>query len=227
MSAAKAKKAPVNAFEQAKKSPKQSLKEATTRYVDLPVANYNEVDFAIKELTTLQKSTLRPPLEALAREQFVDTWANKHQPDANFKGRQGTAITSVECRKRSSASGLKDEEIEILNQNGVPSKNVDVYSFDPELAATNPELMQKIGEFLGTLNLPEGFVNCKNRTIVTDETLRVAAAKNDPDTIRTLLPIVTTTAFKPTALGEGDKGLKGLLGKVIEWATKAGETEVA
>lgn len=225
---ATAKKAPVNAF--AKASPKAQLKEAfkNVSHADVPgLAQYNLLDFAIKELTSLLK-VKKVPLVSQIVSKATDFVAEKHRlakGAANFKAKEGHAEASMEARKRSTNSPLKPEEKEILEQNNIRFLTVpDTFSFNPELAAKYSDAMQKIGEFIGSLNLPDEFIEIiPGKDVVSDESLEDVAKVNDPETIATLLPIVITPSVKPTATDDTPEDrltLAKALTKVLEMVTE-------
>jgi hypothetical protein len=232
---ATAKKAPVNAFLRA--SPKAQLKDSlkNVSHKDVPgLAAYATVDFTIKELTALLK-VKKVPLLVQANQKFLDFVSEKHKlvkGAANFKGKEGKAEASFEARKRGTNSPLKPEEKEHLELQNIRFLTVPpTFAFNAEMAAKYPQAMEKIGQFIGSLNLPDDFVEVlPGKDVVSDESLEDVAKLNDPAAIAALLPVVLTPAIKPTATDDDVEDrltLAKALTRVLEMVTENHKANVA
>jgi hypothetical protein len=137
----------------------------------------------------------------VARGQEIGT-----QPD-NFHAEEGAATASVQLKKRSSASGLSEIEIEQAKKAGIP---LEVVADRPETYIFNPEHLDwltkngaSVSKALVKLGAPSDviqFQEASTKTVTTDESLGVLFTKSEK-VIRELLPVVGTLAVKPTYAG--------------------------
>jgi len=120
----------------------------------------------------------------------------------SFKGVDGMATWSVEMRKRSTASALNADEVELLEKMGLkPFTQVvttEMFGINPIYAA-NEELMNKVSKALEKI-VPEDFIVLQAGVTkqVVDDALCDAAFKMPAGEDRaTALRMVTTMALKP------------------------------
>lgn len=183
--------------------------------------NYAALDALEKAVKTL-KETARATVNTASKEIFVDAGTKINAKPENFKGKEGNATASIELKKRSSASGLSDIEIEQLAKAGIPTEEVadrdETYIFNPahlEWLAKNGAAVSKA---LIKLGAPADIIQLQEaskKTVTTTESLDVLFTK-PAKIVNELLTIVGTIAIKPS-FEDQDKAfdlVRKLAGKV-------------
>jgi hypothetical protein len=208
-------------------APKKSTKKATKAEVKIKgLEVYAALDAAYKTIEAL-KVEARENINAQIQAYFVGEGAALKAQPANFRGVDADASASCELRKRSSRSFLNDQEVQLLAEAGIPVEEV---QDKPETFIINPAylsdtvLMNKIGTLLGSVKgIPADFIQkqeAKKSTVVTDESL-IALFKKQEAEIETLLPVITTTAVKPTlAKDKTAEALRLVAEKIAEAANE-------
>lgn len=175
-----------------------SSKKGKAEVLMTGLKDYAEIDALVKALTALQK-TMGGELKEFAADEFMEMTANiGHRPD-NFKGVEGIASASMELRKRSSASPLTEEEINLLVAAGLTvEKKVSVnklFGINPKFAE-DQVLLARVEKALTGI-VPEDFIVVQDErftSTVSDETIDQAfRVKNMP---RKLFDTVSTLAIK-------------------------------
>jgi hypothetical protein len=189
---------------------------------------YAALDAAYKTIEALKVSA-RENIDSQIRAYFVEKGVALGAQPANFRGIDSDASASCELRKRSSRSVLNEQEIQILEEAGIP---VDEITDKPETFIINPayladtELMTKIGEILGAVEgIPADFMQkqeAKKSSIVNDESLVTLFKKGEKE-IGELLPILTTTAVKPTLAADKTAEALKLVAEKIKAAADEAE----
>lgn len=162
-----------------------------------------EVDALIDALSAL-KTTLAAEVKSAAFEHFISV-ADGKRPD-NFRGVEGIASASIELRKRSTTSPLGEAELALLAEHDIPAEKLvatqKMFGIDPKYTG-DTALLDVVSAALEG-KVPEDFIVVqeeRSKTVVTDETLRVAFSKN----VRDVIAAVTVLAIKPK-LDETDLG---------------------
>lgn len=170
------------------------------------IERHAAIDAAIKALQgMLEVEAERIKTEATGI--FIEEGLKINRKPDNFKAVEGNATTSVELRKRSTASVLKPEEQVILTENKVPFERevVTAEAFLINPAYTNDmALLAKVEEALAGVDLPADFLmkqEEKTRAVVTDDSLEAVFKKSAEDA-EMLLPLVATLALKPKIDGD-------------------------
>lgn len=186
----------MNLFEKAKsnpvvKSPKSALTEASVSMQKFePYAFADALGKAIDSLKTSMKA-------ALHEQMYAKYMVNKGE---TFKGEEKTAKGTFMLNKRSSTSGLKEVEIELLEDSGISMQRIEGdFKFNPTYMG-DPAIQKKISDAFKKAGLPDDIVQfdaSKARTITTEDSINEVFKLNDPDTIRALLPIVGVPTIKP------------------------------
>jgi len=189
---------------------------------------YAALDAAYKTIEALKVSA-RENIDSQIRAYFVEKGATLGAQPANFRGVDSDASASCELRKRSSRSVLNEQEIQILAEAGIPVEEV---QDKPETFIINPaylsdtELMTKIGEILGSVEgIPFDFMQkqeAKKSSVVNDESLVTLFKKGEKE-IGELLPILTTTAVKPTLAADKTAEALKLVAEKIKAAADEAE----
>lgn len=187
-----------------------SSKKKEARHVEINgLETLAAIDAVIKSLSALKETVELDVKEQMLSEFITDGVAIKRRPE-NFKGIDGMAVASCQLKARSSASGLNDAEIAVLDDAGIS------YETTEQVASTfviNPAykddqaLLSTIEKKLKTIKgLPEDFIllqEGKSKVVITDNSIDEVFASADAGKIRRLLPVVSTMAVRPT-LDEGD-----------------------
>jgi hypothetical protein len=205
-----------------KKSAKKGAK-AEVQIAGLEV--YAALDAAYKTIEALKVSA-RENIDAQIQAYFVREGAALKAQPANFRGIDSDASASCELRKRSSRSFLNEQEVQLLGEAGIPFETI---QDKPETFIINPTyladttLMNKVGEVLGTVKgIPIDFIQkqeAKTTTVVSDESLAALFQKTLAD-IETLLPVLATTAVKPTLAADKTAEALRLVAEKIAESTK-------
>jgi hypothetical protein len=182
------------------KAPAKSAKKNDKVEVAIPgLKNVAELDALIKSLTTI-KATFEEQVKTDAMKYFTkEAVANGKQPE-NFRGTDDTASASVELRKRSTASALSDDEVELLSSFGITTEKKvtvnELYGINPAYAGDSA-LLEKVSKAISKF-VPADFIvkqEERSSTVVTDTTME-QVFKN-PKAIKTVLSTVTLIAIKP------------------------------
>ncbi len=197
-------------------------KKATAPAIDIEgLENYAALDALEKAVKTL-KETARAAVNTAAKDVFVDAGTKINAKPENFKGKEGNATASIELKKRSSASGLSDIEIEQLAKAGIPTEEVadrdETYIFNiahldwlAKNGAAVSKALVKLGAPADIIQLQEA----SKKTVTTTESLDVLFTK-PAKIVNELLTIVGTIAIKPS-FEDQDKAfdlVRKLAGKV-------------
>jgi hypothetical protein len=164
---------------------------------------YAALDAAYKTIEALKVSA-RENIDAQIRAYFVREGASLSAQPANFRGIDSDASASCELRKRSSRSVLNEQEVQILEEAGIPFEEIqdkpETYIINPAYLA-DTELMAKVGEVIASVpGMPFDFIQkqeAKKSTVVIDESL-VSLFHKEAAEIEALLPLLTVTTVKPT-----------------------------
>lgn len=155
-----------------------------------------ELDALIKSLTAIH-ATASANIKTAAMDKFIER-ANGKRPES-FRGIDGSASASVECRKRGTNSPLNDEQVALLLANGlVAEKSISVnkmFGINP-IYAEDTKLLEQVETALSDI-VPEDFIVVqeeKFKHVVTDAVMDKAFKDNAP---RAVLEIVSTLALKP------------------------------
>ena len=127
------------------------------------------------------KTSLNDTLKQAVREIFIARCADGNT--ANFKGIEENAEGSIQLRKRSGASPLTAEEMELLDANEIPYEKeetvVGTFVINPEYLE-DEKLMEKAAKALSKAGLPEDFIMAQEsrfKYVVTDETIQTIHKK--------------------------------------------------
>jgi hypothetical protein len=154
------------------------------------------LDALIKQATAMQ-TTLKSQVTEVGFEKFVGM-AGGTRP-SSFEGVDGEATASIEVRKRSTASALTKEELEVLSSAKITAKE---QIKTPHLFAINPafasdqKLLEKVEKALEKI-VPKNFIVEQEEvktSVVTDEMLDDAFSNKASEEV---LRILTTMAVKP------------------------------
>lgn len=174
---------------------KPSKKTAENVQID-GLKDLAEVDALIKSLGAIREQ-LDQDVKAAGFDHFYDV-ANGRRPD-NFKGIDGDATASIELRKRSTASGLTEDEIALLVKHNLPYEKAvatpRMFGINPKYAE-NEELLGKVETALKSI-VPEDFIVLqeeKSKQVVVDDTLEQAFKISAP---REVIETITVMAVKP------------------------------
>jgi len=204
-----------------KKSAKKGAK-AEIQIAGLEV--YAALDAAYKTIEALKKDA-REAIDAQIKGYFVKEGAALQAQPANFRGVDSDASASCELKKRSSRSALNEQEVQLLEEAGIP---VETLQDKPETFIINPaylsdtKLMNKVGEALGKMGLPVDFIQKQEAvttTVVSEASLAALFEKQLAD-IEALLPILTITSVKPTLAADKTAEALRLVAEKIAESTK-------
>lgn len=155
-----------------------------------------ELDALVKSASSIMK-TLSQEVKASALSLFIDN-ADGKKPES-FRGIDENASASVECRKRGTNSPLSDDEVKLLNDNGiqVPKQVVvqQLFGINPKYAA-DEALLEKISAALEAAGVPEDVIVVQeevSKFVVDDKAIEAAFKLGNPEVIET----VVTLAIKP------------------------------
>lgn len=198
--------------------PKTSKAKAKTQIETKDV----ELFCALKAVETSVKAqiaVIEAGLKSTIFERAVIEGIRTGKKPESHEGVENDSTCSLQLRMRSSASGLSDEEIELLNEHNIPfTENVSVepcFRINPAYSdmsdAKNAEMLAKVSEALEGLGLPADFIERQNKvakTIATEDSITAVCklthkagklkGKADEATIAALLPLVTVPAIRPT-----------------------------
>lgn len=166
------------------------------------------IDALVKALEGRKKAA-EGRLKAKILEAFIVTSANKGERPDNFVGVGAVSTASCENRKRSTASALTDEEVEIITKAGLPigeEVSLDIpgrFFFNEEVLALGDAVLEKISSALGKIKELDGIDVIKyqapqktSKPVVTDETIAELCKTRDISLIGKLAPMVTVQALK-------------------------------
>jgi hypothetical protein len=202
-----------SSVKKAKKNEKAEIQISGLR--DLAVLD--TVEKTVKSL----KENVRIGINAQLTNHFADSGAKLHRQPENFRGVELDASASCELRKRSDRSVLNDQEIALLESEGIPFSEIvdreETFIINPAYAQ-DAKLLGKVGTVLGKIpGMPADFIQKQTavrRTVVSDESLPAVFAK-DAGKIAELLAVVGVLAVKPkleaTDISEALDAIKELI----------------
>lgn len=192
----------MNVFEKAKTKAKASPAKANDK-VHVAIKNlsrYVGFDAMIKTIKSMMEIS-HAECNDQSREFFITQGTIYGKRPDNFRGTDGNVSASMELRKRSPASGLKDEELALLDRFAIPYKEVVEFKFNTELMT--PEVMEEVSKALEKViaKHPDLITVGKNLKIVTEESITACFKSTgdeakDEARIRAVLPVVGTQAIK-------------------------------
>lgn len=197
------------------KSPKAAAKSNKAEIEIGSLGFLAALKYTIQTLETVCATMDSQCKTQMARIFVQDGCAKKAKPES-FKGFENltreengehvilAANASCEFRKRSTASGLSDEECAILDAHGIEyltdTKVVETFVINPEYVNDQAMLAKVEKALKGIKGLPEDFIMKQegvSKRVVTDNS--VEQVFNKPaDVAEKLLPLVSTLAIKPT-----------------------------
>ena len=206
----------------AKKSAKKSAK-AEVQIEGLEV--YAALDAAHKTIEAL-KETQRENINVQIKAYFVKEGAALQAQPANFRGIDSDASASCELKKRSSRSALNEQEVQLLEEAGIPVETIqdkpETFIINPAYLA-NTELMNTVGGILAAIpGMPADFIQkqeAKTAVVVSEDSLAALFKKTLAD-IEALLPILTITSVKPTLAADKTAEALRLVAEKIAESTK-------
>lgn len=178
-------------------APKSSSKKKEKEQINVPgLQNLAILDALIKQATAM-KETLQTEVTDVGFNKFMSTIGGTRP--SSYEGLDGEATASIEIRKRSVASVLTVEEVDVLEKSGIQAE---VKIKTPHLFAINPAyasdegLLEKVEKALIKI-VPKNFIVEQDEVkvnVVSDEMLDEAYGKKAN---REVLRILTTLAVKP------------------------------
>jgi len=168
------------------------------------IENLASIDAVMKALTAL-RATVEETVKGQMHDQFViDGHKIGRKPDS-FVGTENGATASCELRKRSTMSVLTDDDVALLEAQGITYETVETTK---ECFVINPaykddsKLLEKVSTALEKVpGMPEDFIMMQTgvyKRVVTDETVNQVFAKGVADD---LLGVVGVLAIKPKIEG--------------------------
>lgn len=174
-------------------------------------ALYKALITNLESMVTVAETTVKDTM----RSHFAKMAFEKGKVE-NFKGSEGTAVASLQCRKRSEASVLSAEERALLDQHKVPygkkQKVVGTFAINPKYLS-DEAMLDKAEKALAKAKLPDDFIVHQEEVtvyVVTDDTLEAVIEKG---LVETLMDTVYTLAIRAKLSVEDgalDKALKAL-----------------
>lgn len=193
----------VNLFEVAKSKPTKASNNTPTVEVvkTTHLESYACADALKKQIESLMK-VLREPVEAQMMDKFI---SNRGE---NYKAEDGSASATLMCTKRSSASGLKPNEIELLEQHKIPMEKIEG-DFKLNVVGVPMEKLQEVSDAISKIkDLPDDFIQfdtSKARTITTEESIKKVFLVNDVEVQKQLLKVASTFMIKPKTSARMEK----------------------
>jgi superfamily II helicase len=176
---------------------------------------YAAIDHSVKWLTTIGK-TIKADIIDVVTEKFIRDGIAKRGAPVNFDGSEGAAVASIQLRKRSSASGLNDIEIEMAAKYNVPTETV---SDRPETFIINTDHLDwllknsaKLSAVLNKFGAPPDLFQKQEATtkvVTTDDSIDHVFRNfhDQPSVIAALLPVVTVISVGPKFKAEDEEDL--------------------
>lgn len=183
------------------------------------IENLASIDAVMKALTAL-RATVEESVKGQMAVAFVADGEKIGRKPDSFVGIENGASASCELRKRSTASVLTDDEVALLEAQGITYETVETTK---ECFVINPaykddsKLLEKVSAALEKVkDMPEDFIMMQTgvyKRVVTDETVNQVFAKKQAED---LLSVVGVLAIKPKIEG-GDiksalKTIQGIIG---------------
>jgi hypothetical protein len=161
------------------------------------------VDFRLlRKFIALGTAALASKEEAIkeaATTRLIALGVKSGKRPANFQGSEGSDEVTVIFSRRSYASALTDEEVEVLTEHDIPLETSTVpasFVFNSEYL-DDPIWRKKIT--LALKGFPSDIIlktPASTRTVVSDDTIDAIFARRDPDLAEQLLPLVTTFSIR-------------------------------
>lgn len=206
-------------FDSTKKvaAPKSKAKATKTEVLTPGLQDYAAIVAAEKALGALKATTG----EMVKSQMFVEMGVAKGGRPDSYTGIEGAATASLELRARASTSALSAEEVELLNEKGIPTQEivatVETFIINPAYAE-DASLLAKIEKALKSVKgIPEDLFlkqDGTSKTVLAEGALD-AVFKHDADTIADLLPVTSVMAIKPKLatddLGEALKLISAII----------------
>jgi hypothetical protein len=147
---------------------------------------------------TAMAATIEAEVKSAGFDQFMEMKGNSPRP-TSFVGIEGVATCSVEMRKRSTASALNEDEVNVLAKHNLSPfeqvKTQHLFAINPKYAE-DETLLAKVEKALSKI-VPEDFIVQQegvSTKVVTDEMLDQAFRMSGTEEA---IAIMTTMALKP------------------------------
>jgi hypothetical protein len=168
---------------------------------------------AVKDNVEAQISVVEAGIKSNMLANFVEAGMRFCKKPESYKGEENGSTGSLQFRSRSTASGLSDEECDLLEENNIPySENVareETFIINPAYAnlsdEKNADMLAKVEEALSALGLPADFIMKQEKVskrVVTDETINAVCSLKDEATVAALMPVVGVLGIR-AKLAEG------------------------
>lgn len=157
-----------------------------------------ELDTLVKSATAIMK-TVANEVKANALSIFIEKGTEAKKKPDSFRGKDGDASASVECRKRGTNSPLSDAEVELLERLGIKAhRQVSVqklFGINPKYAE-DEKMLEKISAALENAGVPDDLIVVQEEVakyVVDDKAVEQAFAMGEAEAIETVI----TMAIKP------------------------------
>lgn len=193
-----------------------AAKKAAGTFEIAGAEEYASIDAAIKALTAV-KVTLEAEIKAAGVGHFIDKGMKDHKRPANFKVTEGAATLSLQLKSRGSNIAIGEDDQKRLRASKIPLATVDTitktFIINPAYAE-DEKLLEKVSKALEKVaGLPEDFIQMQEQTKVVvdgDATIDAIFSLKSRATIEDLLPLVTTTAIRPSLSTEIDAAINNV-----------------
>jgi hypothetical protein len=162
---------------------------------------------AVKKNVEAQIAVFEAGIKSTMLDRFIDEGMKFCKKPENFKGEENGSTASLQFRCRSSASGLSEEEIALLEEHNIPlEENVardETFVINPAYAdlsdEKNADMLAKVEEALSSLGLPADFILKQekvSKVVATEKSINAVCSIKDKETVAALLPLVYTPAIR-------------------------------
>lgn len=185
----------------APEKPKTSKKSDKREVHMQGLEDYAVLDSLIKSLSAMRE-TLGEELKESMKLEFVKVGLETKKRPENYRGVEGDANASCELKKRSSASVLTPEEVEMLTKDSIPFENkvVSPAKYVINSAYMNDQdVLNRVGAQIAKIkDLPDDFIVMEQedvKPIVSDETLEKVF---ETGLANKFIDVVSVFSIKPT-----------------------------
>jgi hypothetical protein len=169
---------------------------------------------AVEKALEAIKKTIEADLKAAGVDIMVTEGLRLQRRPESIKASEGKAVASIQLKAKASNIAISEDDQQRLGDAEIPLRTVDVvtetFIFNPAYAS-DEKIQGKVSDALMKLikkgDLPEDIIQHQQDQKVVcdgDTTLNAIFALKDRALVEALLPLVTSTAIKPTLTAELD-----------------------
>lgn len=211
-----------NLFDKAKTvAPVVKTPKAATNAVEIKGLEDYAFFVEVEKTMKAEKDTPRALVDEAALDIFIRQGLQRGEQPESFDAKEGSATANISLKRRSSASPLNEEDLELLARHKITVEDFEVspaqFIFNPEVLK-DQRRMEEISKALSKVKGCEDIIQhipAVTKKIVTDQTFRDVFAIKSKAVLLQVVPVVGTIAVRPKVQGKTTANIFTRVGELL------------